>query len=144
MGVARALAAQRGRMRELNVCGLNGVPRAPDEDDYEVDAWRAECEQVIHALRALLAPHGVLHGDTVCQAADDYEGLCSIMCSSTEYVCAHCKTVVCEAHMDGRFRECMECGRFFCDGTCIQSAACDACVTDFCCASQDYYEEDGR
>ena len=128
-GVARALAAQRGRMLELSVQGLDCGPPIHLDDtsdsDGARDSWRAACDDVIAALRALMAPEGVLDGDHVCSGEDDDSEPCPAMCGRAD-LCAKCGTALCAEHQT--FLECIECCLPFCRDTCIHTAGCDSCV----------------
>lgn len=129
-GVARALASRRGRMRELNVRGMNCGPPIPEDDDTSDsealrDAWRAACDDIINALRALMAPDGVLDGDRLCSGDGWRYELCPALCSRGD-VCAGCDQAFCADHQTFTF--CIECRQPFCRDNCLQSAACDSCI----------------
>ena len=98
-GVATALAAQRGRMRELSVRGLRCGLEQPDDahSSASVTAWRAAGGRVIRALRALRAPGCAMDGHTVCEHypaephyMDDWtDGLCDVICGRRD-LCQMC------------------------------------------------------
>lgn len=68
ISVARALASRRGQLLRLSVRGLECGPPVPKHDAGQAGlaAWRREVAGVVRALRALLAPGGVLDGDRLC------------------------------------------------------------------------------
>lgn len=126
-GVARALAARRGLMRELSVRGLDCGPHKPQDGSYSAEErWVERCAKVTNDLRALMAPNGSLDGEKTCQ---DDDSLCGELCGRCD-MCSHCDKALCPEHQDGRFRECMECREQFCADQCIQSAACDSCCVE--------------
>lgn len=101
-GVANGLVWRDGLMRELSVRGLRcGLVEQPDDvhSSASVTAWRAECEQIIRALRELRAPGGAMDGHTVCThdpgEPDPYDedewtdGLCDVICGRRD-LCQMC------------------------------------------------------
>jgi hypothetical protein len=74
-GVARALAAQNGRMRVLSVRGLDCGPEMES-----VELPEGVLEGMLAALRALLAPEGILDGDHLCDT-------CTRLCCETDDFC---------------------------------------------------------
>jgi hypothetical protein len=128
-GVVRALAAQRGRMRKVSVQGLDCGPRLPVADDtaefrIALISWHTACNDVIAALRALMAPDGVLVGDRLC-SGDGWYKPCTVLCGRAN-VCANCNEALCADHQDGRFVVCIWCSRLFCVDIC-GGVACEPC-----------------
>lgn len=129
-GVARALAAQNGRMRLLVTRGLACAPNFPLLDDERGGGWYEECTGIIAALQALVAPDGVgLDGMLFC------EHPCARLCGA-EDICSSvgCDAVVCEEHREADyFMLCSGCFELFCDD-CLtlrgQCADCDLSSSD--------------
>lgn len=116
LGVTRALASRSGRTRLLDVKGLDCTS--------EFDDVRTEAAEVVAALRALLAPGGVLIGEHVCVG-------CSELCGAEDFCSTEgCPAVACEACREYiPFTWCGSCDALLCNG-CIEGDFCDACQTE--------------
>ncbi len=117
-GVARALAAQNGRMRVLSVRGLDCGPEMES-----VELPEGVLEGMLAALRALLAPEGILDGDHLCDT-------CTRLCCETDDFCTtdDCPAVACDDCKEPEgYCPCFGCDKLFCD-TCLVGAYCEECV----------------
>lgn len=105
--IAAALTTYRGRLRKLKVCGIRAVTLPPDGVVTDQTGFRASCNNVIGALRALLVPGGDLDAEAVCVVE-----VCARL-STREGTCS-CGVVFCKVHA-GRMNNCMGCGKRICD-----------------------------
>jgi hypothetical protein len=129
--VAEALASRSGHLLQLTVAGVAVGPETPwdedsdDERERAADAFMIASDEVIDALRALLAPGGVLDGDQMCEGRD--RELCIFLCGLNS-TCAKCKTALCADHEKELFADCTVCGKPFCGNYCMHGEVCDACL----------------
>jgi hypothetical protein len=135
-GVVAALASRRGLIVELRVAGLAVGPELPsdfsdDEGEREgaVIAFANASVAVIAALRALMAPGGVLDGEFLCDG--EAGEICVFLCGEDD-TCGHCARKRCLGHGGDEFEVCNACDGSFCD-YCIEGDFCGASVHTGCC-----------
>lgn len=133
--VEAALASRRGFIAELRVVGLSAGPALPTElpDDLDEREWVAVtfwnwCYRVQNALRALLAPDGVLDGEGLCDGRQNFHPS-TLLCGAKEE-CGKCYKTLCLRHREEaevEFKNCDACGNSFCH-SCVVGDVCDTCV----------------
>ena len=128
--VAEALASRSGHLLQLTVAGVAVGPETPwdedsdDERERAADAFIIASDDVLDALRALMAPGGVLDGDHMCEGDGE---LCIFVCGLSS-TCAKCKRALCADHEKELFADCTACDKPFCGNYCMHGEVCDACL----------------
>jgi hypothetical protein len=133
-GVAAVLASRRDLLEQLRVAEmatgldvfdyLEGAPEHDPDYDVEADhnqaleAFNEANDDIIDALRALMAPGGELDGDQMCETGDGQADMCNRLCGENNG-CWACKQPMLCGYC-ARLRECEYCHHRFCEW-CLRS-----------------------